>query len=614
MQSIILAAGLGSRLGELTKECTKCMVKINGITLIERMLRQLDRYGMDRIIIVTGYKGDILKDYVQNLRINTPVVFVDNSDYRHTNNIYSLWLTREFLEEMDSLVLESDMIFEDRVIEKMLAVDNGCGTFVARPRPWMDGSIVKLDKDNNIVYFVDDEEVKRIDPSYYHKIVSIYKFKKRYVSEKYMTYLNEYVKKNKDNNLYESLLKVIDLDVEKKIPAEILDEEQWYEINDIQDMDIAESMFADGNEKVRKYLQRYGGYWRYPAMRDFCYLVNPYFPNERFMNEMKSNFDVLVREYPSGMAVNSLLAGHFFGVRTENICVGNGTAELIKSLMENISGNIGMVYPTFEEYPHRKKDVEVIPYYVVDKDFDYSVDDIMSYYEGKDISAIVLVNPDNPSGHFISKKDILRLEDWCRSKGRKLIVDESFIDFVEDDEWHTLLDMEVLLNHPSLIVLKSISKSFGVAGLRLGVIATADTDLIAFMKKDVAIWNINSFAEYYLQIIEKYRDDYYEAMEKFKEVRRRYLDKLSKIKGFKVYPSQANYVMCHIENSVTSTELADILLNRYNVLIKNLASKEGLNKGNYVRLSVKSDEENDYIVNALMEIFNNEFTKESFML
>lgn len=605
MQSIILAAGLGSRLGELTKECTKCMVKINGITLIERMLRQLDRYGMDRIIIVTGYKGDILKDYVQNLRINTPVVFVDNSDYRHTNNIYSLWLAREFLEEMDSLVLESDMIFEDRVIEKMLAIDNGCGTFVARPRPWMDGSIVKLDKDNNIVYFVDDEEVKRIDPSYYHKIVSIYKFKKRYVSEKYMTYLNEYVKKNKDNNLYESLLKVIDLDVEKKIPAEILDEEQWYEINDIQDMDIAESMFADGNEKVRKYLQRYGGYWRYPAMRDFCYLVNPYFPNERFMNEMKSNFDVLVREYPSGMAVNSLLAGHFFGVRTENICVGNGTAELIKSLMENISGNIGMVYPTFEEYPHRKKDVEVIPYYVVDKDFDYSVDDIMSYYEGKDISAIVLVNPDNPSGHFISKKDILRLEDWCRSKGRKLIVDESFIDFVEDDEWHTLLDMEVLLNHPSLIVLKSISKSFGVAGLRLGVIATADTDLIAFMKKDVAIWNINSFAEYYLQIIEKYRDDYYEAMEKFKEVRRRYLDKLSKIKGFKVYPSQANYVMCHIENSVTSTELADILLNRYNVLIKNLASKEGLNKGNYVRLSVKSDEENDYIVNALMEIFNN---------
>lgn len=605
MQSIILAAGLGSRLGELTKECTKCMVKINGITLIERMLRQLDRYGMDRIIIVTGYKGDILKDYVQNLRINTPIVFVDNSDYRHTNNIYSLWLTREFLEEMDSLVLESDMIFEDRVIEKMLAVDNGCGTFVARPRPWMDGSIVKLDKDNNIVYFVDDEEVKRIDPSYYHKIVSIYKFKKRYVSEKYMTYLNEYVKKNKDNNLYESLLKVIDLDVEKKIPAEILDEEQWYEINDIQDMDIAESMFADGNEKVRKYLQRYGGYWRYPAMRDFCYLVNPYFPNERFMNEMKSNFDVLVREYPSGMAVNSLLAGHFFGVRTENICVGNGTAELIKSLMENINGNIGMVYPTFEEYPHRKKDVEVIPYYVVDKDFDYSVDDIMSYYEGKDISAIVLVNPDNPSGHFISKKDILRLEDWCRSKGRKLIVDESFIDFVEDDEWHTLLDMEVLLNHPSLIVLKSISKSFGVAGLRLGVIATADTDLIAFMKKDVAIWNINSFAEYYLQIIEKYRDDYYEAMEKFKEVRRRYLDKLSKIKGFKVYPSQANYVMCHIENSVTSTELADVLLNRYNVLIKNLASKEGLNKGNYVRLSVKSDEENDYIVNALMEIFNN---------
>ena len=338
-------------------------------------------------------------------------------------------------------------------------------------------------------------------------------------------------------------------------------------------------------------------------MHDFCYLVNPYFPNERFMNEMKANFETLIREYPSGMAVNSLLAGKYFDVLPEYICVGNGTAELIKSLMEWHEGGLGMIYPTFEEYPHRKKEEDVVPYFVKDKDFDYTVDDIMEFYADKDVKAIVLVNPDNPSGHFIRKNDILRLADWAKSLDRLLIVDESFIDFAKDDEWHTLLDNEILSAHDNLIVLKSISKSFGVAGLRLGVLASADTRLISFIKKDVAIWNINSFAEYYMQIIGKYREEYHEAMEHFKEVRDRYLAKLNTIKALKVYPTQANYVLCHVEEKLTSAELASVMLNKYDILIKNLSNKEGLEHGNFIRLSVKSDEENDLIIKALKEIF-----------
>ena len=171
------------------------------------------------------------------------------------------------------------------------------------------------------------------------------------------------------------------------------------------------------------------------------------------------------------------------------------------------------------------------------------------------------------------------------------------------EENQTLLDAALLDKHPNLIVIKSISKSFGVAGLRLGVLASADKELIRFMKKDVAIWNINSFAEYYMQIILKYRADYESAMNRFMEVRERYLDKLAKIAGLKVYPSQANYVMCRIENRYTSMELADILLNRYNILIKDLSTKDGLFGGNYIRLSVKTDEENDAMAEALSELF-----------
>ena len=213
----------------------------------------------------------------------------------------------------------------------------------------------------------------------------------------------------------------------------------------------------------------------------------------------------------------------------------------------------------------------------------------------------MLVNPDNPSGHFIVREDILRLEEWAAARDMSIIVDESFVDFADIPE-QTLLSQDILDRHKRLVVLKSISKSFGVPGLRLGIIASADAEMIAAMKKDVAIWNINSFAEYYMQIIEKYKDDYEDAMKRFMEVRRSYLDKLEKIPGLKVFPSQANYVMCRLENGMSSRKLADIMLNRYNILIKDLSTKEGLRGGSYIRLSVKTDEENDVVVKVLAEL------------
>ena len=168
--------------------------------------------------------------------------------------------------------------------------------------------------------------------------------------------------------------------------------------------------------------------------------------------------------------------------------------------------------------------------------------------------------------------------------------------FVVDDLMFARV-MEVLLNHPPLIVLKSISKSFGVAGLRLGVIATADTDLIAFMKKDVAIWNINSFAEFYLQIEEKYKKDYAAALVKFREERARFQEELAKISGVRVIPSQANFVMVELDKKISPKELLKKLLTKHNLLIKELTTKT--NGRNYLRLAVRDRADDDRLVAAM---------------
>ena len=180
-------------------------------------------------------------------------------------------------------------------------------------------------------------------------------------------------------------------------------------------------------------------------------------------------------------------------------------------------------------------------------------------------------------------------------------MDESFGDFA-DEEDNTLLKQEILDQYPSMAVVKSISKSFGVPGLRLGILASSDEGLLQELKKDVAIWNINSFGEFFLQIFEKYRLDYQQGMKQFRKCRRTFAEGLTRIPGIRVLPSQANYVMCALENGMTSRELAVRLLDEDHILIKDLSGKAGLNGGQYIRLAVRLPEENILLLRALARI------------
>lgn len=602
MQAIILAAGMGKRLKDLTSNATKCMVEVNGVTMIERMLSQLDALHLNKIIMVVGYESKKLMEYVQSLPISTKIEFVDNDVYYKTNNIYSLYLAREYLTQDDTLLLESDLIFEDAVLQRLISNPYPSLALVAKFESWMDGTVVVLDEEDNIKNFLGKKDFVFEDIAGYYKTVNIYKFSKAFSQSHYVPFLEAYSKALGNNEYYEQVLKVITLLDKPEIKAERLDGELWYEIDDVQDLNIAESIFTDAKDKLQKFNKRFGGYWRYPHMMDFCYLVNPFYPNRKLLDEIKANFERLICDYPSGQDINALLAAKYFGLHKEDICVGNGAAELIKALMESTSGKVGMIYPSFEEYPHRKAESDIVPFYASGRDYRYTADELMAFFGDKDIEMLVLINPDNPSGNYIEKKDVLRIADWAKEKGILFVVDESFVDFAKTAESSTLLERDLLKAYPNLIVVKSISKSFGVPGLRLGVLASGDTARIAAMKKDVAIWNINSFAEFYLQIFEKYKSNYESALAQFKEVRDEYTTSLASVQNLRVIPSQANYVMCELTGDITSTVLAETLLDKYNILIKDLSQKKGFNGKSYIRLAVKTPQENELLVSALKEI------------
>lgn len=590
---------MGKRLKELTQNNTKCMVKVNGVTLIDRMLHQIERQHLSRIIIVVGYEGQKLMDYISTLDIQTPIVFINNPIYDKTNNIYSLALAKDWLVKEDTLLFESDIIFEDSVLDALVSDPRDTLALVDKYESWMDGTCVKLGEDDSIEAFVPGKKFKFNDIKDYYKTVNLYKFSKQFSASHYVPFLNAYQSALGQNEYYEQVLRVITMLDDPEIKAKRLDGQNWYEIDDIQDLDIAESIFApDEDERVKLLQGRYGGYWRYPKLLDFCYLVNPYFPPKKMKDELRANFDVLLTEYPSGMRVNSLLAAKNFGVHQENILVGNGAAELIKSLMGHLSGRTGFIRPTFDEYPNRYDCVDSIDFTPNNKDYSYTVEDVIAYFSGKDIQNLILINPDNPSGNYIPKTDLMRLIDWSKSKGIHIVIDESFADFADEQD-NSLIEQQILSANPHLCVMKSISKSYGVPGLRLGVLASGDHEIITDMKEDVAIWNINSFGEFYMQIEEKYRKDYVVSLIKVRAERARLKKELEKIKGVRVIPSQANFLMIELENGISPKELLKRLLIKHNLLIKELTAKT--NGRNYLRVAVRDSVDNDVLIAAMKE-------------
>lgn len=594
---------MGRRLGDLTKDNTKCMVKVNGVALIDRLLGQLSALELNRVVIVVGYEGDKLIAHIGDRyagRLN--IEYIVNPIYDRTNNIYSLALTKDKLQEDDTLLIESDLIFDDKMFSLILGNPYPNLALVAKYQTWMDGTMVRIDEDNNVVNFITKSAFKYSDVDYYYKTVNIYKFSREFLVQKYIPFLDAYCAALGNNEYYEQVLRVICMLDNSELKALPISGEKWYEIDDVQDLDIAEALFASDEEHQKLYMKRFGGYWRFPGMLDYCYLVNPYFPSPRLKDELRANFDTLLTEYPSGMYVNSLLAGKCFGVRQDYVVPGNGAAELIKSLMGRLEGKLGVIYPTFEEYPNRRVKDTLEIFVPQTEDFHYTADDVIGYFSEHRPDSLLLINPDNPSGNYIPYKDVLRLAEWCKNEGVRLVVDESFVDFSSEFPHNTLLRNDLLERFPDMIVVKSISKSFGVPGLRLGIMASADTELIAFLKKDVSIWNLNSFAEFFMQIYTKHEGDYRKAAEKFGNERGRFYEDLRSIPYLKVYPSEANYFLCEVMPPYNSHNLAVTLLKNHNILIKDCSGKKAFAGRNCIRLAVRNRQDNERLVSALKQV------------
>jgi histidinol-phosphate/aromatic aminotransferase/cobyric acid decarboxylase-like protein/choline kinase len=601
MQVLILAAGTGSRLGKYTKENTKCMLEINGKTLIEHVLDMVDNVGLTELTLVVGYKKDNLIAHLGSKYKNINIHYIENSIYDKTNNIYSLFLAKDVLMQDDTILLESDLMFEESILKRLLEDKRESLTVVDKYQAWMDGTSVVLDSEDKILDFFPKNLFRFQDVDTYYKTVNIYKFSKEFSKQVYIPFLEAYSKAVGNHEYYESVLRVLTSLGAYELHAMRLNGEKWYEIDDIHDKANAEIIFApNAKEKLKLIHERYGGYWRFPALKDFCYLVNPYFPPHKMQEEMKAYFYQLLSQYPSGQETQRLLAGKMFGIESENILVGNGAAEIIRGLGKAIPGTFGLAFPTFNEYPESIGDDRIVKFIPKNNNFSYSFEDLLSIARTSD--NLLLINPDNPSGNFIKKDDLLKLSDALLKMNKNFILDESFVDFSTNGELNSMITQDILDAYPNLIVIKSISKSYGVPGIRLGVVATSNQEIMKALQKEITIWNINSYGEFFLQIIGKYKNDYTKSCIEISTERDRLYSRLQEIPYLEVIYSQANYFLLHVSGRFTAQKLTETLLERYDLYIKDLSGKTGFEDKECIRIAVKSYNDNEFMISCLKKL------------
>lgn len=419
MQALMLAAGKGSRLGRYTKDNTKCMLEVNGKTLLERCIDALKEANINKLVLVLGYKKENVINYIKDKGLDKKIEieYVFNEDYDITNNIYSLFLAKDIFKREDTILLESDLIYEPSIIKELIESKYDNAAVLAKYEQWMDGTVVTLDSEKNILEFIEKQDFDYDKINKYYKTVNIYKFSKEYIEKYYIPFLEAYVKAYGNNCYYELVLKVISGINKALLKGYVIKNKKWYEIDDCQDLDISELLFSKEENTLDLYKKRFGGYWRFEGLKDYCYLVNPYFPSEQMLNKLKYNFKELISSYPSTLYIQNKCISRFFNIDEEKIIVGNGAAEIINYLRNIIKGKIGVVIPTFNEYIRCFPDNEIIEINSYDNDYKITKEMLLSYKDKVD--NLIVINPDNPSGNFISKEDIMEIIDEYSKNEKK---------------------------------------------------------------------------------------------------------------------------------------------------------------------------------------------------
>ncbi len=361
-----------------------------------------------------------------------------------------------------------------------------------------------------------------------------------------------------------------------------------------------DNKYKTQEEKYEYISKQHGGYYRH-NFTDHAYLYNLYFPPKEVFNHLKDNIHNLVLNYP--MAQNALaeLIGDIIDQPTKRIIVGNGGAEIIKILSGSLAKKMIVPVPSFNEYANAAPEGKVVEFPLDFPSFRLDVDKFADEAIKVGADMAVVVTPNNPTSILVPKADLIRLAEKLKPSNCMLIIDESFLDFADNNEQISL--EQDIDKYPNIAILKSMSKAYGICGLRIGYMLTANANFAESVRNGVHIWNINGFAEEFLRILPKYKQEFKDSCKIVKADRDVFYKKLCAIDGMTVFKPDANYIYCRLpDGALPGPEVTKRLFIEYNIYIKDSVGKTQPDADRYIRIASRTQEENAKLIEALKNV------------
>ena len=601
-KAIILAAGVGDRLRPFTQQFPKCLVPVNGVPILVNALTHLSDVGVKEVVIVVGHHKEKIYESIGDTFQSVKVSYIESENYESTNNIYSLWLAREHLVD-DVVLLEADVFFDRQLLERLLSHESESLAAVSRHQIWMTGTVVTINESGNVLALIDSrEQGKNFDYSQVFKTVNVYLFRGEFLRRYIVPHLEAFIASGEIDEYYEVLLHAMAHRGIHNLRAVQCDDLRWYEIDDESDRRAAEYLFSTQERRYEMISGEHGGYWRYDFV-DHAYLYNLYFPPEPVFAHFRNNLHDLVLNYP--VAQNSLarMLGTLINQPAERIVVGNGASELIKIIASLVTERLIVPVPSFNEYEEALPEGQLVRFALGPPSFNLDVDAFAEEAARCEASIAVVVTPNNPTSLSVARSDLCRLAEELGKQNCTLLVDESFVDFSQEYEQASLSNE--LDTYPNLVILKSMSKAFGIGGLRLGYLLTADKELAESVRSNVPIWNINGLAEAFLRVAARYRKEFAKSCVKVRIDRDDLYQRLNAVPGMIAYEPDANFVFCRLPDAAPSgPEVARALFLENNILIKHCAGKSMPDADRYLRIASRTVAENCTLAEALRAVID----------
>jgi histidinol-phosphate/aromatic aminotransferase/cobyric acid decarboxylase-like protein/choline kinase len=590
MKAIILAAGFGRRMRPMTDQVHKTLLEVGGETIMSRIIGGLRANGVTGICVVTGYRADDLETYLTVKFPDLKFAFVRNEAYETTNNIYSMALALEQYDPDDDIILiESDLLYEPPVLTRLINSPYENVALVDRYRIGMDGTVVSVADSNLITQVIPSSlQDEKFDFSDKYKTLNVYKFSAEFCRGTFRRLVSFYARTFDDNCYYELVLGILIYMQQVQVFAEILDGELWAEVDDPNDLLRADFRFAPENRR-RQLESSWGGYWNTP-ITDFAFIRNMYFPPPSMLSELRGNLPDLLLNYGSAQTHLNLKLAYFLMCHPTNVVMLNGASQfypMLRSWFED--RRVLRPDPTFGEYARMFPGAAVYPDRPGEEATD--LDDMAAAAD-----LIVVVNPNNPTGSVRSTESLTHL--ITRHPDKTFLIDESFIEFSGQPSIIPWLEAEHVTN---VMVLKSLSKSLGVPGLRVGYLYTTNSEWHDRVMRDIPIWSVNSVAENFVEMLLKHRLELDASFERTCADREAFialLDELPVVE--RVYPSAANFVLVKLAlDRAAAAALADRLLSRDSIYVKDVSEKfpDG---GTYWRLAVRLPAENEALCASMV--------------